>query len=145
MARESQQYVTGLLEELLGPAQVEKRFGWPRGASRGPSRLGVSLPFDAVWERRKLIVEIDERQHGESVRFFDKPEQVTVSGVHRGEQRRLYDERKERLAREHGYTVVRIPTCSLAMTGRALTRDREKDQATIRHLLGTAGVRLAEG
>jgi hypothetical protein len=114
MSREAQRYETGLLEELLGPAEVEKRFDWARGDSRDPSRPGVPLPFDAVWEQRKLIVEVDERQHGEPVRFFDKPDVITVSGVHRGEQRRLYDERKARLATEHGYTVVRVPTSILA-------------------------------
>lgn len=145
MARETQQYVTGLLVELLGPAEIEKRFDWARGDSRDPRRPGVPLPFDAVWERRKLIVEIDERQHGEVVRFFDKPDVITVSGVHRGEQRRLYDQRKVRLAREHGYTVVRIPASILTMMGRRLARDRAADRRAVGELLRSAEVVIAEG
>jgi very-short-patch-repair endonuclease len=62
-----------------------------------------------VWESRKLIVEIDEDQHRKPVEFFDKPEQLTVSGVHRGEQRRIYDARKRAAARKEGYTVIEIP------------------------------------
>lgn len=143
MAREAQRYLTSLLEELLGPAEIEKRFDWARGDSRDPGRPGVPLPFDAVWEHRRLIVEIDERQHGEPVRFFDKPNVITVSGVHRGEQRRLYDERKDRLAGDRGYTVVRIPTSVLAMDGHVVARDLER--AAIAELLRSAGVPVGDG
>jgi hypothetical protein len=115
MPRAVQHSATELLVELLGPCEKEKRFDWARGDSRRPDQTGLPLPFDAVWESRRLIVEIDERQHAEPVGFFDKPGRMTVSGVHRGEQRRIYDERKGRLAREHGYTVVRIPTSVLSL------------------------------
>ena len=40
--------------------------------------------------------------------FFDKPDRITASGVHRGLQRRMYDERKRRAARAQGYKVVEI-------------------------------------
>lgn len=140
MPREDQRYVTELLAELLGPPEVEKRYDWARGDSRDPSRVGVMLPFDAVWEERRLIVEIDERQHGEAVAFFDKPDRLTVSGVHRGEQRKLYDERKVRLAREQGYTVVRVPTSALARLGRRVAHDRQNDKRVLRELLRNASV-----
>lgn len=106
MPRQVQRYVTELLVEILGPAEVEKRFDWCRGDSRNPGGRGIALPFDAVWESRKLIVEVDEVQHDKPVRHFDKPGKLTVSGVHRGEQRKLYDERKGRLAGESGYQLV---------------------------------------
>ncbi len=111
----------------------------PRDA--GTRTKGMMLPFDAVWERRRLIIEIDERQHGEAVAFFDKPDRMTVSGVHRGEQRRLYDERKVRLAREQGYAVVRVPTSSLAQRGRHLAYDRASDKRVLRELLISAGIK----
>ena len=145
MPRETQRYVTNLLEDLLGPAEIEKRFDWARGDSRDPSRRGVPLPFDAVWEGRKLIVEIDERQHGEPVGFFDKPDVMTVSGVHRGEQRRLYDERKVRLALGRGYTVVRIPVSVLSMDGRGLAYDRDVDEHAIVEIFRSAGFPLVSG
>lgn len=108
MGRTSE-YVIGLLEELLGDAaDREKRFPWALG---DPNAAGhqVRLPFDAVWERRRLVVEVDESQHRESVRFWDKPDRLTVSGVSRGQQRRIYDERKREGARAQGYVVVEIP------------------------------------
>lgn len=68
----------------------------------------MPLPFDGVWEHLKLIVEVDEDQHAVATPFFDKPDRTTVSGVHRGEQRRRYDERKRAAARAQGYRVVAI-------------------------------------
>ena len=127
-----QRYVTDLLEQLLGPCEKEKRFDWARGDCRIPGGKGVPLPFDAVWESRRLIVEIDERQHNEAVDFFDKPSVMTVSGVSRGEQRRLYDERKVRLAEEHGYVVVRVPTGSLSKRMTDRTRDLAMVAAALR-------------
>jgi very-short-patch-repair endonuclease len=142
MPRKAQMYVTGLLTELLGSAEKEKRFDWCRGDSRDQTRHGRTLPFDAVWEARKLIVEIDERQHSEPVAFFDK--RMTVSGVPRGEQRRRYDERKARLAREHGYTMVRISAAALSSHGRKLAMDRGVDLPAIRTLLKAHRVRISQ-
>lgn len=140
MAREVQKYVTELLQTLLGPAETEKRFPWCRGDARDSGSAGRPLPYDAVWEDRKLIVEVDERQHSESVAFFDKPHRLTVSGVHRGQQRRLYDERKARCARENGYTVIRIPAGALAWQGRRLLRDLPRDLSTLHNLLNNGGI-----
>lgn len=57
--RDAQRYATRLLEELLGPAEIEKRFDWARGDPRRGGGPGVPLPFDAVWTGRRLIIEID--------------------------------------------------------------------------------------
>jgi hypothetical protein len=45
------------------------------------------LPVDAYFPERGIVVEYYD-QHEEAVTFFDKPDQLTVSGVHRGAQRR---------------------------------------------------------
>lgn len=42
------------------------------------------------------------------MKHFDKPDVLTVSGVHREEQRRLYDERKAQLIPENGLRLVVI-------------------------------------
>jgi hypothetical protein len=41
-------------------------------------------------------------------RFFDKPDKLTVSGVHRGEQCRIYDERRRLVPPAHGITLVTL-------------------------------------
>jgi hypothetical protein len=56
--------------------------------------------------------------------IWDKPDVMTVSGVHRGEQRRVYDERKRAAGRDEGYTVVEIPWERRPAAGK---RDRARD------------------
>ena len=104
----TEQYVVGLLEQLLGPRDHTNRFDWAVGDVSPATGRAVELPFDAVWERRRLIMEVDEEQHREETPFFDKVDRLTVSGVHRGEQRRLYGARKRAAAVEQGYTVIVI-------------------------------------
>jgi very-short-patch-repair endonuclease len=91
------------------------------------------LPFDAVWEPRKLIIEVDEDQHSESTPLFDKPHRLTVSGVHRGDQRRLYDARKRSAARGQGYTLIAI-----AWSRRR--KERADDLDELRAILRAAGL-----
>jgi hypothetical protein len=104
----TERYVVSLLEQLLGPAERGKRFEWAVGDISPKTGRAARLPFDAVWEARKLIVEVDEEQHHEATPLFDKPDHMTVSGVHRGEQRRIYDERKRAAAVVQGYRLVAI-------------------------------------
>src|SRR5712692_5632867 len=100
-------YVIGLCTDLIGESpELEKRFAWALGDVSRKTMRAVRLPFGAVWESRKLIIEVDEDQHRRPVGHFDKPDLITVSGVHRGEQRRIYADRKRAAARAHGYTVV---------------------------------------
>jgi hypothetical protein len=129
------EYVIALLEELLGPATArEKRFPWAIGDVSPKTGRAVQLPFDAFWEERRLLVEVDEEQHKEPVLFFDKPEIMTVSGVHRGEQRKLYDKRKRTAARRRRYRVLVIEW------PRRRPRDRERDIVALQELLDKAGI-----
>lgn len=57
-------YVIDLLTELLGePPECEKRYAWAFGDVSTNTGRAVQLPFDAVWESRRVIIEIDEDQH----------------------------------------------------------------------------------
>jgi hypothetical protein len=81
-------YVISLARELLGEEpEREKTYPWALGDVSAKTGHARRLPFDAVWEARRLIVEVDEDQHRRPVAFWDKPHVLTVSGVHRGEQR----------------------------------------------------------
>ena len=80
-------YVISLCNEALGiEGQQQYRLPFLLGDS------GTRLPVDAYYSSLKLVIEYYERQHTESVKLFDK--RMTVSGVNRGEQRRIYDERR---------------------------------------------------
>jgi hypothetical protein len=135
-ADSDEHYVLNLCDEVLGSAALRQhRFDWLVGdqARNGARRR---LPVDAYWEEFGLVVEYRERQHDEPVAFFDKPERLTVSGVHRGEQRRLYDRRREQLIPEHGLRLVVITPAQLdAKPNGRLRRNREHDLAVLIKLL----------
>lgn len=132
-------YVIDLLDAVLGEAALRQhRFAWLTG---DPGRTGRTalLPVDAYWPGRRLVVEYRERQHDEATPFFDKTDRVTVSGVHRGEQRKIYDERREELIPTHGLRLLIIRPGQLAADSRGrLRRDRAHDQAALEQLVTQA-------
>lgn len=131
-----QDYVADLCDEVLGERSLrEHRFDWLRG---DPGRDGNAraLPVDAYYPQHDLVVEYRERQHMEPVPHFDKPHVITISSVHRGEQRKLYDLRREREIPDHGFRLVIIPFDALGVDARGrLRRSRDTDIAVIRALL----------
>ena len=62
--------------------------------------------MDAYYPDLKLVIEYRERQHTEEVRFFNR--RPTVSGVNRGEQRKIYDQRRRDELPAHGITLLEI-------------------------------------
>jgi hypothetical protein len=130
-------YVLDLCDEYLGEvAQRQHRFDWLRG-DPGVDGRRVKLPVDGYWPRRKLVVEYRERQHDEAVPFFDKPDRMTVSGVHRGEQRALYDARRDTEVPAHGLrlAIIRPADLDADPQGRLYRRDRQSDLAALGVLL----------
>lgn len=130
-------YVLKLVDAILGSdGDREKCFEWAQGDPSPLTKRTKRLPFDSVWEARKLIVEIDEDQHEQATPFFDKPHKITVSGVHRGEQRAIYDRRKRAAAVKNGYLVIAIPW------PRKKKQRPVEDAAELRQLLHERGVLL---
>ena len=97
-------YVIDLCDAFLGQKAARQHcFDFLRGdeGSRGTSRM---LPVDARYPQISLVIEYRERQHSEAVQFFDRKE--TVSGMSRGDQRRLYDQRRREVLPVHGINLV---------------------------------------
>lgn len=119
-------YVIDLCDDLLGQRALRQhRFEWLRGDA------GTPLPVDAYYPELNLVVEYMERQHTEAVPHFDK--RMTVSGMSRGKQRRLYDQRRQELIPRHGIALVTIGYHELAHSGgMRLLRDRENDLRVVR-------------
>jgi len=87
-------YVLDLCDEILGEAGLRQhRFDWLVGDRSSTGRV-ARLPVDSYYPQHRLVIEYRERQHDVRVPFFDR--RATLSGVLRGEQRRLYDHRRER-------------------------------------------------
>ena len=120
-------YVIDLCDEVLGiKASRQHKFDFLTGDA------GHKLPVDAYYETLELVVEFHERQHTESVAFFDR--RLTVSDVSRGEQRRIYDQRREEVLPKHGKRLVVISYSDFGTT-KKLTRNRNNDILVIRRRL----------
>lgn len=101
-----EQYVIDLCDEVLGQRALRgHRFDFLRGDA-GRNGIGRSLPVDAYYPALNLVIEYCERQHSESVPFFDRRE--TVSGVGRGRQRAIYDQRRRDILPRNGITLLEL-------------------------------------
>ena len=97
-------YIIDLCDSFLGRSAVRQhKFEFLRGDS-GQLGKGRRLPVDAWYSDLGLVIEYRERQHSEAIGFFDQ--RATVSGVSRGEQRRLYDQRRRDILPSHQIDLV---------------------------------------
>ena len=123
-------YVIDLCDEVLGmKSSRQHRFPFLLGDS------GIALPVDAYYEKLGLVVEYCERQHTEAVFFFDRKQ--TVSGVSRGEQRRIYDERRKEVLPQHGIRFVNISYSDFEYNSqKRIIRNHQQDIEIVRNKLG---------
>jgi hypothetical protein len=114
-------YIIDLCDEVLKLKGLRQhRFDFLRGDS------GTKLPVDAYYPTLNLVVEYYERQHSEAVPHFDK--RMTVSGISRGEQRKLYDERRRIELPKNGIDLVIFDYTEFQHTsGKRLIRDKIYD------------------
>ena len=81
----------------------------------------------------KLVVEFQEKQHTEAVPLFDR--RATVSGVPRGEQRKLYDQRKTQVIPQHGIRLIVIHKSEFKTKNDKIVREHDRDIAIVRSRL----------
>ena len=125
-------YVLDLCDEVLGEeGSRQHRFSWLLGDPSPRTGLCVSLPVDSYWPNLGLVVEFHERQHSEAIAFFDKPDKLTVSGVHRGTQRAIYDDRRRRLIPGHGLALLIVTLDEFERHRGKIRRQPERDTDTI--------------
>jgi len=133
-SKSDEAYVIDLCDEILGETAVRQhRFPWLCGDA-GKNGKVVCLPVDAYYEGHKLVIEYRERQHDVPTPFFDR--RHTVSGVGRGAQRKLYDQRRESEIPKHDLQLVVIKPLDLDADARGrLNRNGDLDVEVIRRLL----------
>jgi hypothetical protein len=94
---------------------------------------GVQLPVDAYYPELNLVIEYRERQHTESVKFWNKP---TASGIPRDEQRARYDQRRREVLPKHGIKLVELSYSDFEhSSNKRLLRIEENDIQVIRKIL----------
>jgi hypothetical protein len=135
-ADSDEHYVLNLCDEVLGEqGSRQHTFDWLVGDA-GKTGTRRRLQVDAYWAGANVVVEYRERQHYEAVAHFDKPDRMTVSGVHRGKQRADYDARRDELIPAHGIRLIIIRPQDLAADSRGrLRRDRAADLRAVRSLV----------
>jgi hypothetical protein len=136
--RRDEAYALDFCDQAIGSNSVrEAKLDWLLG-DPGKDRRCRKLPVDAYWPDLGLVVEFWESQHEQPVPFFDKPDQLTVSGIPRSAQRALYDQRRLELIPRHNLSLFVIRKSELECTpyGR-LTYAWSEDLATIRRKLET--------
>ena len=121
-------YVLELCDKVLGlMSSRQHKFDFLLGDPNANGMM-AKLPVDGFYQDLNLVVEYRERQHTESVTFFDKPNEVTVSGVPRGEQRKIYDERRRRVLPKHNIHLVEISFSDFNYDGqKRIIRNLSKD------------------
>lgn len=124
-------YVLDLCDEVLKvKGSRQHRFDFLRGDS------GRRLPVDIYYDDLKLVVEYREYQHSNAVKHFDKPDKMTVSGVHRAEQRKIYDQRRRDTLPTNGITPLEIDYTDFEYDMRnKILRDREIDLRTLTNII----------
>lgn len=127
-------YVIDLCDEVLGVRALRQhRFDFLRGDAR-PGKQGIRLPVDAYYPDRQLVVEYRERQHSEAIPIMDR--RMTVSGVDRGTQRAIYDQRRRDVLPKHGIELVELSYADFAHDkNKYLCRRRAEDLAVVRQAL----------
>lgn len=131
-----EQYVIDLCDKILKQTSLRQhKFDFLLG-DKNSNGIQSKLPVDSFYPGLGLVIEYCERQHTERVTFFDKPNKLTVSGVHRGKQREIYDKRRRKVLPKNGIDMVEISYSDLTHDNqKRLTRDSEKDQKAIRKIL----------
>ena len=93
----------------------------------------MQLPVDAYYPELNLVIEYRERQHTESVKFWNKP---TASGIPRDEQRARYDQRRREVLPKHGIKLVELSYSDFEhSSNKRLLRIEENDIQVIRKIL----------
>lgn len=130
-------YVIDLCDAVLKQkAERQKRFHFLVGDLHKDGKSRTQLPVDAYYESLNLVIEYKEAQHTETNDFFDKQDNKTVSGVHRGEQRKIYDERRATQLPLHGIKLIEIAYSVFNCDSqKRIVRDYENDVKKIENIL----------
>jgi diadenosine tetraphosphate (Ap4A) HIT family hydrolase len=135
-----EKYVLDLVAEILAEPDYRWQHRFPTlvgdPGKDGRRRL---LPVDGYFPRHRLIVEYWEKQHTAPVPIMD--EGPSVSGMSRGHQRRLYDQRRRAWAEANGLRLVILDYRGFERdTQGRLRRNRARDRQIVAEALRAADV-----
>jgi diadenosine tetraphosphate (Ap4A) HIT family hydrolase len=135
-------YVLDLVAEVLAEPDYRRQHRFPTLLG-DPGRDGRRrpLPVDGYFPRHRLVVEYWEKQHSAPAPIMDEGE--TVSGVSRGHQRRLYDQRRRAWTQAHGLQLVILDYRGFDSDRQGrLRQNRARDRQIVAEALRAAGVHV---
>lgn len=94
-------------EVLLMKGFPQHQFDFLLGDANSQGRK-AKLPVDIYYPKLDLVVEYKEQQQSKANKHFDKLDLLTVSGVHRGEQRKIYEQRRREVLPQHNIKLIEI-------------------------------------
>lgn len=130
-------YVINLCDEILDrKASRQHTFKFLLGDLHKDKVTRTKLPLDAYYKDLNLVIEYMEKQHSESVEVIDKPRRKTISGVDRGEQRKIYDKRKKEVLTNKEINLINIDYSSFKVdSDKRIIRNHEHDVKVLKALL----------
>ncbi len=130
-------YILNLCDELLNEKSSRQHtFPFLLGDFHKDKISRTKLPLDAYYTNLNLVIEYREKQHTEEVPHFDKPEVKTISGVSRGEQRKIYDQRRRDALLRKNINLIEINYYAFECDSKMnIVRDKEKDIEILQGIL----------
>ena len=132
-----EQYILYICDEILGETSIKQhKFNYLLGDLHKNGKSRTKLPVDAYYKKLNIVIEYMERQHSETIKHFDKPTIMTVSRVNRGEQRKIYDRRREEILPKHGIKLIKIHYSDFNYdSNKRIIRDLNNDKKILQKLL----------
>lgn len=131
-------YIIDLCDELLNEKSARQHtFDFLVGDFHQDGRSRTELPIDAYYFDLNLVIEYAEMQQiSNSDTILSNQEKMTISGVTRAEQRKIYKRRKKEVLRKKEINLIEIKYSDFECDNQnKLIRNKEKDLKVLKKLL----------
>jgi len=135
-ANSDEHYILNLCDELLNDsASRQHRFPFLLGDFHKDKISRTKLPVDGFYQTINLVIEYRVK-HLEEVANLDKTEVKTVSGVSRGEQTKIYNQRKRDVLERKNINLIEINYYAFEYDSEMnIVRNKEKDIEIVKDLI----------
>jgi hypothetical protein len=131
-------YIINLCDELLNEkAARQHTFDFLVGDVHQDGRSRTQLPIDAYYLELNLVIEyIENQQSLDANAALENQDKMTISGVSRAEQRKIYNRRKREVLRKKEINLIEIKYSEFDLdSSNKLVRNPEKDTKVLKRLL----------
>jgi len=130
-------YIVNLCNELLNEiASRQHTFDFLVGDLHRNGKTKTELPIDAYYKDLNLAIEFLEKENSNSTENLDKPNKITISGVNRARQRKIYSQRKRIVLRQENIQLIEINYSVFECDEQnKLTRNKEEDVKILKRIL----------